>query len=63
MDNRRARPARQGRPDRYGAHPRALADTLANARYTVVPGDHMSAVTKPDLGAAIADFLDDPATP
>jgi pimeloyl-ACP methyl ester carboxylesterase len=42
---------------------RALADTLANARYTVVPGDHMSAVTKPDLGAAIADFLDDSTTP
>ncbi|MCO6007324.1 alpha/beta hydrolase [Actinoallomurus purpureus] len=40
----------------------ALADTLANARRTVVPGDHMGAVTKPELGTAIADFLDTTAT-
>ncbi|GAA4637808.1 alpha/beta fold hydrolase [Actinoallomurus vinaceus] len=36
----------------------ALTDALANARCAVVPGDHMSAVTKPDLGTAIAAFLD-----
>jgi pimeloyl-ACP methyl ester carboxylesterase len=35
----------------------ALTDTLANARCIVVPGDHMGAVTKPELGTAIADFL------
>ena len=35
----------------------ALADALPNARYAEVPGGHMSAVVKPELGAAIADFL------
>jgi pimeloyl-ACP methyl ester carboxylesterase len=35
----------------------ALAAALPHGRHAVVPGDHMSAVTKPDLGAAIADYL------
>jgi pimeloyl-ACP methyl ester carboxylesterase len=35
----------------------ALADALPHARYVEVPGGHMSAVTKPELGQAIADFL------
>jgi pimeloyl-ACP methyl ester carboxylesterase len=35
----------------------ALAAALPKGHYVVVPGNHMSAVTKPDLGAAIADFL------
>lgn len=35
-----------------------LADALPNARYVEVPGGHMSAVTKPELGQAIARFLD-----
>jgi hypothetical protein len=30
---------------------------LPNATFVEVPGNHMSAVTKPDLGQAIADFL------
>ncbi|WP_394647661.1 alpha/beta fold hydrolase [uncultured Sphingomonas sp.] len=34
-----------------------LADALPHARYVEVPGNHMSAVTKPELGQAIADFL------
>jgi len=34
-----------------------LAVALPDARYVEVPGGHMSAVTKPDLGAAIAEFL------
>ena len=34
-----------------------LADALPNARYVEVPGGHMSSVTKPELGQAIADFL------
>ena len=34
-----------------------LADLLPNARFVEVPGGHMSAVTKPELGRAIADFL------
>ena len=35
----------------------ALAAALPNARYRAVPGNHMSAVLKPELGAAIAQFL------
>ena len=35
----------------------ALADLLPDARFVEVPGGHMSAVTKPELGRAIADFL------
>ena len=35
----------------------ALAETLPNARYVEVPGNHMSCVVKPELGQAIADFL------
>ncbi len=34
-----------------------LADVLADARFVEVPGNHMSAVTKPELGAAMAAFL------
>jgi len=34
-----------------------VARALSNARYVEVPGNHMSAVTRPDLGRAIADFL------
>ncbi|MBY0518919.1 MAG: alpha/beta hydrolase [Sphingomonas sp.] len=35
----------------------ALAAKLPDATYRAVPGNHMSAVLKPDLGIAIADFL------
>lgn len=35
----------------------ALAALLRDARIERVPGGHMSAVTKPELGIAIADFL------
>lgn len=35
----------------------ALADALPHARFVEVPGGHMSAVVKPELGQAIADFL------
>ena len=34
-----------------------LADLLPDGRFVEVPGNHMSAVTKPELGRAIADFL------
>jgi pimeloyl-ACP methyl ester carboxylesterase len=34
-----------------------LAEVLPDARFVEVPGNHMNAVTKPDLGQAIADFL------
>jgi pimeloyl-ACP methyl ester carboxylesterase len=35
----------------------ALAALLPVAHYVPIPGTHMSSVTKPELGAAIADFL------
>lgn len=35
----------------------ALAELLPQGRYAEVPGNHMSAVTKPELGRAIAAFL------
>jgi len=34
-----------------------LARRLAEGRYVEVPGGHMSSVTKPELGLAIADFF------
>lgn len=39
---------------------RDLAAALADARYVQVPGNHMSAVTKKELGVAIGDFLGAP---
>ena len=35
----------------------ALAAELANATLSIVPGNHMSAVVKPDLGQAMVAFL------
>jgi pimeloyl-ACP methyl ester carboxylesterase len=35
----------------------ALADLIPNATLITVPGNHMSAVAKPDLGIAVRDFL------
>ncbi len=43
--------------DDNGSAP-ALADALPQARFVEVPGNHMSSVTKPELGQALADFLD-----
>ena len=37
----------------------ALATALPKGRYVEVAGNHMSAVTKPELGAAMAEFLGD----
>jgi pimeloyl-ACP methyl ester carboxylesterase len=34
-----------------------LAEALPDAMFVQVPGTHMSSVTKPDLGEAIAKFL------
>ncbi|WP_326524081.1 alpha/beta fold hydrolase [Sphingomonas sp.] len=34
-----------------------LAQALPDARFVEIPGNHMSAVTKPELGRAIADFV------
>jgi pimeloyl-ACP methyl ester carboxylesterase len=46
-----------GAEDRDNGSAQALAGALPHGRYAEVPGNHMSAVTKPDLGRAIADFL------
>jgi pimeloyl-ACP methyl ester carboxylesterase len=35
----------------------ALSDALPDGRYAEVPGNHMSSVTQPQFGAAIAGFL------
>ena len=37
-----------------------LAGALPDARFTEIPGDHMGAVTKRELGAAMAEFLEAP---
>ncbi len=46
-----------GVEDDDNGSPQALAEALPNGRVIVVPGNHMSAVVKPQLGQAIADFL------
>lgn len=38
---------------------RALAEAIPGARFREIPGNHMSAVVKPELGEAIASFLAD----
>ncbi len=35
----------------------ALAEAMPHASFHEIPGNHMSAVTKPELGQVIADFL------
>lgn len=35
----------------------ALAEAIPGGRFQSIPGNHMSAVTKPELGRAIRDFL------
>lgn len=46
-----------GAEDRDNGSAPALAESLPDGRYIEVPGGHMSAVVKPELGRAIADFL------
>lgn len=46
-----------GEEDSDNGSPQALADLLPNGEYAAVPGGHMSAVIKPELGQAMADFL------
>jgi len=47
-----------GAEDEDNGSAEALAAALPDARCVTVSGNHMSAVTKPELGAAMADFLD-----
>ena len=46
-----------GDEDRDNGSARELAQLLPDATYAEVPGTHMSSVTKPDLGIAIARWL------
>lgn len=46
-----------GAEDQDNGPSEALAELLPNAHFVETPGNHMSAVTKPELGRAIADFL------
>jgi len=46
-----------GRDDDDNGSAEALANALPEARHVAVPGNHMTAVTRPDLGRAIRDFL------
>jgi pimeloyl-ACP methyl ester carboxylesterase len=47
-----------GAEDQDNGSALALAERLSDARYAEVPGGHMSSVTKPELGLAIADFFE-----
>jgi pimeloyl-ACP methyl ester carboxylesterase len=46
-----------GAEDHDNGSAEALAALLANGDYVEIPGNHMSAVTRPELGRAIAGFL------
>lgn len=46
-----------GSEDRDNGPPEELAQALPNGIYREVPGTHMSSVTKPEFGQAIAEFL------
>lgn len=46
-----------GADDRDNGDPVALVNALPDARHVEVPGTHMSSVTEPALGEAIAAFL------
>jgi hypothetical protein len=46
-----------GEDDNDNGSAAALADVLADATLIRVPGNHMSAVAKPDLGQALAAYL------
>jgi pimeloyl-ACP methyl ester carboxylesterase len=46
-----------GDNDRDNGSPHKLVDALPNARLAELPGTHMSSVTEPALGEAIARFL------
>ncbi len=46
-----------GADDKDNGSASMLAERLAQGRWAEIPGNHMSAVTRPELGRAIADFL------
>ena len=46
-----------GKDDDTNGSARELADAMRDSRYFEVPGNHMNAVTRKELGQAIAEFL------
>ena len=46
-----------GTEDEDNGNAPRLAEALPNATYRAIPGTHMSSVTKPEFGTAIATFL------
>ena len=46
-----------GTEDEDNGSARELAEALPDATYAEIPGTHMTCVTKPEMGRAIADFL------
>jgi pimeloyl-ACP methyl ester carboxylesterase len=46
-----------GADDRDNGSAQELVDVLPNGRYVEVPGNHMNAVTRKELGQAMVDFL------
>jgi pimeloyl-ACP methyl ester carboxylesterase len=46
-----------GAEDHYNAEARALAATLPDAVFKEMPGTHMSSVSRPELGEALAAFF------
>ena len=46
-----------GADDRLAGSPQVLAERIAGAVGVVVPGDHLSAVGKPELTKEIVGFL------
>jgi pimeloyl-ACP methyl ester carboxylesterase len=46
-----------GTEDQDNGSAEELANTIPGARYIAIPGNHMSAVTKPEFGHAYRDYL------
>jgi pimeloyl-ACP methyl ester carboxylesterase len=46
-----------GADDQDNGRAQELAETLPDGRYVEIPGNHMNAVTRKELGQAMADFL------
>lgn len=46
-----------GADDHDNGSPQSLAAALPDARLQLIPGNHMASVTKPDMGAALVEFL------
>jgi pimeloyl-ACP methyl ester carboxylesterase len=47
-----------GAGDGHNTSAAALASALAHGRYLELPGNHATAISTPQFGTAVADFLD-----